>query len=78
MFSHSQVLECWITHVLLKIINAKRMYYLAESSIRLTKRGSSLDPDQQKPNMSALITFAKVTLKSIQNLKYFLHFESSL
>lgn len=51
---------CWITHYIQKIINAKRTLYSAESNIRQTKRGSSFGPDQQKPSMLDLITFAKV------------------
>lgn len=58
-FLHPQGLACWITHFILKSISAKRMLCSAESD--QTKRGSSFGPDQQKPNMLDLITFAKVT-----------------
>lgn len=60
-FPYPQDPECWITHFIRKTINAKRMYYLAESSIYQTKRGSSFDPGQQKLSMLDHITFAKVT-----------------
>lgn len=52
---------CWITHFIQRSTNAKRTLCSAESNIRQTKRGSSSGPDQQKPNMLDLITFAKVT-----------------
>lgn len=59
-----QVRACWITLFIRRSINAKRMLCLAESNTHQTKHGSSFGPDQQKPNMLDLITFAKVIFLS--------------